>query len=104
MDEAFAATPGSNVEPLEPSDRTVAAIDIGANSVRMVIAQVDPDGGIEMAPLIHPAESEVRVVKWRVSRIKTPSDGFSVHPTTSRAIVTKLRPVGGDLRALWKSA
>jgi len=30
------------------------------------------------------------VVKWRLSRIKTPSDGFLVHLTASHAIVAKL--------------
>ena len=32
-----------------------------------------------------------RVAKWRLSRVKTPSDGFSVHLTASCAIFAKLR-------------
>ena len=32
----------------EPSAKTVAAIDLGANSLRMAIAEVLPDGRIEV--------------------------------------------------------
>ncbi len=48
MEEPLATKPGSSDQPLAPSDRTVAAIDIGANSVRMVIAEVAPDGDIQV--------------------------------------------------------
>lgn len=48
MEETFAVKPDSRVEPPAPTDRTIAAIDIGSNAVRMVIAQVEPDGRIEV--------------------------------------------------------
>ena len=48
MNEVSAAKPDNHLEPSPSTDRTIAAIDIGANAVRMVIAQVTPDGTIEI--------------------------------------------------------
>ncbi len=38
-------------------------------------------------------QSDSTVVKWRLSRIKTPSDEFSVHLTASGAIFVQLHSV-----------
>ncbi|MBN1591471.1 MAG: Ppx/GppA family phosphatase [Pirellulales bacterium] len=48
MEEPSAAKLASDAKVPEPSAKTVAAIDIGANAVRMVIAEVTPDGEIQV--------------------------------------------------------
>lgn len=40
--------PGEKLNEAPPASKTVAAIDVGANSLRMVIAQISPDGRTEV--------------------------------------------------------
>ncbi|HBO45015.1 MAG TPA: hypothetical protein DD670_14010 [Planctomycetaceae bacterium] len=44
MESPYAGKAGSSIDSVESANQMVAAIDIGANSVRMAIAQVEPDG------------------------------------------------------------
>ena len=46
--------------------------------------------GVEEA---FPSLSEIMVVKWRLSRIKTSSDGFSAHLTAAGTLYAQLRSV-----------
>ena len=43
MEQRPAGKPSSSEASATPAERTVAAINIGANSVRMVVAEVAPD-------------------------------------------------------------
>lgn len=48
MEDPSAATPSSRPAPTDASNRIIAAIDIGSNSIRMVIAQVETDGRVQV--------------------------------------------------------
>ena len=90
MEDPFATQPDSGVEHLETSDRTVAAIDIGANSVRMVIAQVESDGSIQVLERFQRAVRLGQDV-FRQSRLGSQS---------MRAAVAIVRDYSQRLRAL----
>ena len=87
MEEASAAKTGS---PERPSDRTIAAIDIGANSIRMVIAQVEPDGEVQILERFQRAVHLGQEV-YRQGRLGSQS---------MRAVVAILRDYAQRLRVL----
>jgi exopolyphosphatase/guanosine-5'-triphosphate,3'-diphosphate pyrophosphatase len=97
MDDSFSAMPDT---PAAPPALRLAAIDIGTNSIRLVVAEVQPDGGYsmlaeerEMTRLGHGLFDRGRLTNDAMDRaiaaltkMKTIADGFGV--AELRAVAT----------------